>query len=291
MKILILGVSGMLGSTVFRRLSRETDLSVWGTERGSLARRMLRGADASRIIGDVDIDDWERLTAVVEEIDPEVVINCVGVVKQLASAKDPLAIVPINTLLPHRLHRLCRTGGRRLVHISTDCVFLGTKGNYREGDIPDARDLYGLSKYLGEVGDAPAITLRTSIIGHELASNHSLLCWFLSQKERARGFSRAIFSGLPTVELADVIKDVVLPRPELCGLYHVAAEPINKFDLLRLIAREYAMDIIIERDESLVIDRSLDATQFAAVTGYVTPGWPDLIAKMHQFEEWSGRDV
>lgn len=284
MKILVLGISGMLGSAVYRLFSRDPAHITWGTERGDLARRNIRDVDTQRIVSGVEVTEWDSLVACVDKIEPDVIINCVGVVKQLASAQDPLVIVPINTLLPHQLHRLCVERHCRLIHISTDCVFLGDRGNYSEMDVADARDLYGLSKYLGEVNKPGSITLRTSIIGHELASNHSLVCWFLSQNERVRGFARAIFSGLPTVELAKVIKDVVLPRPDLHGLYNVSAEAINKYDLLRLIGAEYNKTIEIDRNDDLVIDRSLDSSRFRADTGYLAPPWPELIAKMHQFE-------
>jgi len=176
-----------------------------------------------------------------------------------------------------------RLAGARLIHISTDCVFAGTKGLYREQDTPDARDLYGLSKLLGEVDDEHAVTLRTSIIGPELEGAHGLLGWFLAQKGRVRGFSRAVFSGVPTVELARVIRDFVIPHPELRGVHHVSAAPINKYDLLVLFAKVYALEIEIEPNAELVIDRSLDSTAFRKLTGYVPPEWPQLVQAMRHF--------
>jgi dTDP-4-dehydrorhamnose reductase len=215
---------------------------------------------------------------------PEVVVNAVGLVKQLAAADDPLAALPVNAMLPHRLARLCALAGARLVHVSTDCVFAGSRGGNRESDTPDATDLYGLSKLLGEVVDAPhAITLRTSIIGHELGSAHGLVGWFLAQTGRVKGYRRAVFSGLPTVELARVIRDHVLPRPELHGLYHVSAAPIDKDTLLRLVAARYGHAIEIDADDRVVIDRSLDSSRFRAATGYAPPDWPELVARMHAF--------
>ena len=285
MIILVLGVSGMLGSTTYRLLSQHSEHEVWGTERGTTARDNLRGVDTGRIKSGVDVEAWETLERVLEEVRPDLVINCVGVVKQLSNAKDPLVTVPINTLLPHRLLQCSRTYGFRVVHISTDCVFLGDRGNYTERDVPDARDLYGLSKYLGEIDAQGAVTLRTSIIGHELTTSHSLLCWFLSQKGPVRGFGQAIFSGLPTVELARVIRDFVLPNKDLHGLYHVSADPISKLDLLRLFSSEYKHDISIQEDDSFVIDRSLNSERFQAATGYRPPTWPELVARMRRFEE------
>ena len=190
--------------------------------------------------------------------------------------------VPINTLLPHRVQRLAEIAGARLVHISTDCVFSGAKGNYLETDKADAADVYGLSKYLGEVAAPNAVTLRTSIIGHELASANGLVEWFLAQEQGIKGFTKAIFSGLPTVELARVVRDFVLPRPEITGLYHVSADRIAKYDLLRLVGHVYGHDIPIEPDASLIIDRSLNSDRFRSATGYAPPSWPDLIEAMNR---------
>jgi dTDP-4-dehydrorhamnose reductase len=213
-----------------------------------------------------------------------VVINCIGLVKQLAEANDPIVALPINAMLPHRLVRLCALANARLIHVSTDCVFNGSRGNYQEADISDAQDLYGKSKYLGEVAAPNAITLRTSIIGHELASAHGLVDWFLSQQGPIKGYSRAIFSGLPTVELARVVSEVVIPTPALSGVYHVASPAISKFELLRLVSEVYGKSIVIDADESVVIDRSLNPERFRLATGYVAPAWPELVKSMHDFD-------
>lgn len=282
MKILVLGVTGMLGNAVFRELGRDASHDVWGTLRSVSALRHFPEQSRPRLLTGVDVLDQDALVAVLERVRPEVVINCVGLIKQLADAKDPLTALPINAMLPHRLARLCALIGARLIHVSTDCVFSGRKGAYLESDPSDAEDLYGKSKYIGELHELThAITLRTSIIGHELGSNHALVDWFLSQQGSVKGFSRAIFSGLPTVELARVMKDFVLPSPELHGLYHVAATPINKLELLRLVAAQYSKAIEIKPDDELAIDRSLNGGRFREATGYVAPAWPVLIEKMH----------
>ncbi|BCQ64591.1 dTDP-4-dehydrorhamnose reductase [Pseudomonas sp. NFPP10] len=282
MKVLVLGITGMLGSTVFKVFSQDPQHEVWGTVRSLSALRHSSVADLSRVLSGVDVLDQDALTAAMLRVRPDVVINCVGLIKQLADAKDPLTALPINAMLPHRLAKLCALSGARLLHVSTDCVFSGRKGGYLETDVSDAEDLYGKSKYIGELHEEPhAITLRTSIIGHELSSDHSLVDWFLSQQGSVRGFSRAIFSGLPTVELARVMKDYVLPHPQLNGLYHVAAEPIAKSDLLALIARQYEKTIDIHPDAKLVIDRSLNSERFTHATGYKAPSWPQLIELMH----------
>lgn len=283
MKVLVLGVTGMLGNAVFRVFSADATYQTWGTLRSaSVLHRFPQEGHASLLCG-VDVLDQDTLASVMARVRPDVVINCVGLIKQLADAKDPLTALPINAMLPHRLARLCELGGARLIHISTDCVFSGCKGMYLESDLSDAEDLYGKSKYIGELHDmAHAITLRTSIIGHELGSNHALVDWFLSQQGSVRGFTKAIFSGLPTVELARVMKDFVIAHPQLNGLYHVAAQPIDKFRLLSLVAAQYGKAIEIRPDDALVIDRSLDGSRFREATGYVAPDWPELVRRMHQ---------
>ena len=283
MKVLILGVSGMLGSAMFRTFAEAPAFTVYGSARGEGAARHFDAALRDRIVPGVDVEQHDSLVRAFAAIRPDLVINCVGVVKQLAAAADPLQTIPINAMLPHRLAALCQAGGARLVHISTDCVFSGAKGMYQETDFPDADDLYGRSKLLGEVDYPNAITLRTSIIGHELGGSRSLLNWFLAQQGSTRGFTRAVFSGLPTVVLARLIRDVIVPQPALRGLYHVAAAPINKYELLQLIARVYGKQIDIVADDALVIDRSLDASRLRAATGYQAAPWPELISAMHAF--------
>lgn len=284
MKVLVLGASGMIGSTMFSVISEQSEYEVLGTIRDDRVKRFFPATIASNLVANLDVQKHEDLVNILNEIRPNVVINCVGLTKHKAGASDPLIAVPINTIMPHKLAKLCSSLDSRLIHISTDCVFSGEKGGYAESDFADARDIYGKSKALGEVHSSNAITLRTSTIGHELNSKLGLLEWFLSQDERCRGFKRAIFSGLPTIVLAQIVRDVVIPQKELSGLYHVAARPINKYDLLKLIAKEYDKSILISPDDSVVLDRSLSAVKFRASTGYIAPEWPELIRLMHSFK-------
>ena len=240
MKVLITGITGMLGNAIFRTfLNSNVRHDVIGIARSYNAYNFFDGVNSKHIITGVDVENYDSLIGVFTKVRPQIVINCVGLVKQLADANNPLLAIPLNTILPHRLADLCSLVNARLIHISTDCVFSGEKGNYMESDFPDAKDLYGRSKLLGEVDYPHALTLRTSIIGHELSGNRSLIGWFLSQENSVKGFTRAIFSGLPTVELARIIHDFVLPCPQLHGLYHIAAKPIDKHSLLNLVAQIY----------------------------------------------------
>lgn len=281
--VLVLGASGMLGNAVLRIMADSPGYQVTGTVR-SVRSVALFPRDLQRNIAiGTDVENFDSVVSLFAKVRPEVVINCIGLVKQLSEADDPLVALPINALFPHRLARLCAATGARLVHLSTDCVFSGSRGMYLETDVSDAKDLYGRSKYLGEVDYPNAITLRTSIIGHELDGARSLIGWFLSQNGPVKGYRRAIFSGLPTVVVARVIRDYVIPRPDLHGLFHLSAEAINKYDLLKLVASIYDKKIDIVADEQLAIDRSLDSSRFRNETGFQPASWPELIKDMYDF--------
>ena len=283
-KVLVLGATGMLGNAVLRVFAKSAGFDVMGSVRNAAVLKSLPADMVERVVCGVDVENIDSLTGLFARAKPDIVINCVGLIKQLAEADDPLAVIPINALLPHRLARLCAVAGARLIHMSTDCVFAGTKGMYAEVDTPDATDLYGRSKLMGEVDYPNAITLRTSIIGHELSGARSLVGWFLAQEGSVKGFKRAIFSGFPTVEMARLIRDFVIPHPELHGLYHVSADSINKFDLLKLVAQAYGKSIEIVPDEQFVIDRSLNSSRFRLATGYKPEPWPVLVNLMRDFQ-------
>lgn len=283
MKVLVLGASGMLGNAMIRRFAQADTYEVFGTVRSTQHTDHFSTTLRKNLISGVDVESQDSLVRVFARVKPDVVINCVGLVKQLSDVNDPLVAVPLNTLLPHRLAQLCNLVGSRLIHVSTDCVFSGEKGAYLESDLADARDVYGRSKLMGEVDYPHCVTLRTSIIGQELSGHRSLVGWFLSQTGPISGYRRAIFSGLPTVELASVVLNSVLPNKGLIGLYHVAAEPISKFDLLSLIGEVYGHRIEIRADDSFQIDRSLNAKRFNDLTGYKPPAWRELVSRMFAF--------
>ncbi len=282
MKILVLGATGMLGHVMFRVLSEQLGAQVFGTLRSPDARRHFEPNLAARLVQVDDLESHEHLVRLFDTVKPQVIVNCTSLGKPMPS--DPMRSIAMFSVLPHRLARLCRLNGARLVQISSDGVFSGATGQYREDDLPDATDLYGTAKYLGEVNEPHAITLRASIIGPKLSGRSGLLEWFLSQDKECRCYTRAIFSGFPTVVLARIIRDVVIPRPDLHGIYHIASEPISKFNLLRLVAETYGKSIEIIPLEEPVIDRSLNADRFRVATGYVPPPWPELIRIMHSYK-------
>lgn len=278
MKILILGGAGMLGHKLWQTARTRAD--TWATVRDVGTSRTGEPFDTSRLISGVQAESFDTVVRALAAVRPDVVVSCVGVVKQRGDAKDPIVSLTVNSLFPHRLAALCAAAGARLIHISTDCVFAGRKGGYRESDEPDAADLYGRSKQLGEVAGPGALTLRTSIVGRELATSQGLVEWFLAQQGRAPGFTKAVFSGLTTIELSRVILEVIESHSALEGIYHVASSPIAKYDLLVLLNRAYGRGLTIEPNDSVRIDRSLDGARFREATGYTAPGWPAMVAEM-----------
>jgi dTDP-4-dehydrorhamnose reductase len=283
-RVLVLGSSGMLGNAIFKLFLGDSNFVTYGSVRSSSNVKFSEDAKKSLVCIDNLFDD-ERLMTILSSVRPNVVINCIGIVKQLKESEDPLLVIPINSLLPHKLAKFCDLIGARLIHISTDCVYSGNKGLYTESDMSDAIDMYGRTKYIGEVDYLNSVTLRTSIIGHEPNSqSRSLVDWFISQRNPVSGYVNAIFSGLPCVELAMIIRDFVLPSNELHGLFHISSEPINKFELLKLIAQVYDLDTHIYPDRSLCINRSLDSSKFSNATGYRPKKWVDLINQMHTFQ-------
>lgn len=280
MKILVIGASGMIGSTMLRVMNERFSSNVVGTVRDPSIARYFDPDLAKRLIFDVDVERQDCLIKVLGLVRPDVVINCAGLTKHKPTAEDPLRALPINALMPHRLAGLCALTGARFIHVSTDCVFSGKRGSYTEGDIADAEDVYGRSKILGEVTYPNTVTVRTSTIGRELNSRYGLLEWFLAQNKNCNGYRKAIFSGLPTVLFARIVRDIVIPNINLSGLFHVSAAPISKYDLLRLISKEYRKEIDIVPDDTFHIDRSLDSSLFRAATGYVAPGWDEIIQLM-----------
>jgi dTDP-4-dehydrorhamnose reductase len=282
-RLLVLGADGMLGHKMFQRL-RARFPGTRGTLRTERSDSRFAGVpllQSEAIVERVDVMDEGGLRRTIESLRPAVVVNCVGVIKQRDAAHDAIPSITINALLPHRLAAWLAPWQGRLIHFSTDCVFSGRRGGYREDDPSDAEDLYGKSKYLGEVRDAPnALTLRTSIIGRELHHHRSLLDWFLQQSGTVRGFTKVIYSGVTTNHLADLVGDVIERHGSLCGLYQVASAPISKHDLLLLVKDAFKVDVTIVPDDREVSDRSLDGSRFAAATGYVCPTWPTLVAEL-----------
>ena len=284
MKILVIGASGMIGATIIRIMTENKNWSVFGTVRSASVKKFFKPEIANNLIINVDVTNWDSLLCVFNNVRPDVVINCAGLTKHISGSDIPINAIPINALMPHRLAELCKLKEARLIHISTDCVYSGTKGSYLETDPGDSMDIYGQTKLLGEVDYPHAITIRTSTIGHEFQTKHGLLEWFLSQEESCKGFNRAFFSGLPTIVLAQIIRDIVIPNTSLHGLYHVSGRKISKYDLLTLIADVYEKSIEIVKEENFTIDRSLNSDRFQTVTGYTPPDWPELIQMMHSHQ-------
>jgi dTDP-4-dehydrorhamnose reductase len=280
MKILVIGGGGMLGHKLVQTFNDQFD--VWTTLKGKFSDYEKYGIfDENKTIEAVDIEEFESVENVVKKIKPQVIINAVGIIKQLPSSKNVVKTLSINSIFPHKLVEVADRYSAKLIQISTDCVFDGEKGNYTEEDVSNATDVYGKSKNLGEIVGANCLTLRTSIIGRELQTSHSLVEWFLSSRgKKIKGFSNAIYSGFPTIVLADIIADLIHNHKDLAGLYHVSGEPINKLELLKLLNKEYRAEVEIEPFDDFRIDRSLDSSKFRQEIGFSPASWEKMIERM-----------
>ncbi|MBX3119937.1 MAG: SDR family oxidoreductase [Fimbriimonadaceae bacterium] len=278
-RVLVLGATGMLGHKVVQTLS--PCFEAWATCRKPYSALVSYDIfDQERLITGLDAASLDDVDRVIEDVQPQFVINCIGIVKQHQLANDAVACLTVNSLLPHRAAKACERVGGKFIHISTDCVFDGKGGNYSESDVPTAEDLYGRSKWMGEVTEGTALTLRTSIIGPELDGCSGLLEWFLSEHKEVKGYTNALFSGLTTVELARVIARLITERPDLKGLYQVAGPAISKYDLLHLIKEAFGLKTIITPDSQVQIDRTLNGEKFVAGAGYSAPSWREMIQEI-----------
>lgn len=291
--VMVLGGTGMLGHKMFQTLRERFD-DTFCTVRKDIRKspfdrvELLQGKN---VITGVDVTDFPALDAMLSAFRPGFVVNCVGVIKQRAEALAPIPSITINSLLPHKLAEMAASWGGRLIHFSSDCVFSGRQGCYVEEDFSDAEDLYGKTKFLGEVAAANALTLRTSIIGRELSEHRSLLDWFLAQKQRTiRGYRRVIYSGVTTNYLAELVASIIQEHPTLNGKYQVASEPISKYDLLCLLRDAYGLEVRIEPDDEEVSDRSMSCDRLREAIAYKCPPWPVLTRQLAEdntpYEKW-----
>jgi len=280
-KVLVVGGDGMLGHRLLLELGHAHEVRV--TLRrplGAYAGHGLYSPDNAE--PGVDVRDFAAVLDVLDRFRPEAVVNAAGIVKQRPEARSAVLSIEVNALFPQRLAAACRRAGIRLVHLSTDCVFSGRRGGYSEADEPDPQDLYGRTKLLGEVDDGACLVLRSSIIGLELGNRLGLVEWFLAQPPGTTvdGWRRAVYTGLTTAEMARVIDRALAGHPGLSGLWHVAAAPTGKYDLLRALAAKLGRDVEVRPDDSVRCDRSLAADRFRLATGWDPPTWDELLGEL-----------
>jgi dTDP-4-dehydrorhamnose reductase len=288
MRILVLGGDGMLGHQLLRQLGGHHEIHVT-LRRDRKSYESFGLFDAARSHFGVDARSFESLQKVVAACRPEAVVNAVGIVKQRAEASEAVENLEINSLLPHRLAMICGSAGARFVHFSTDCVFSGRRGKYVETDVSDAEDLYGRTKYLGETSAEHCLTLRTSMIGLELTRKLGLLEWFLAQRGAVKGYTRAIFSGFTTLELARIVERILTAPVRPSGIYHVSSEPISKFDLLTMIRDALDLPTKIEPYVGFKCDRTLDSSRFREILSYHPPSWKTMVDELARDIRGGGR--
>ena len=279
MKILILGGNGMLGHELMFELDKYHDVRV--TVRGELRQEDSLFQNQFTYTG-INLSNCESLFPVIGDFRPDVIVNAAGVVKQRKDGQNVMPNLEINALLPHRLADICHAIGARLIHISTDCVFSGERGNYSEDDLACPIDTYGHAKLLGEVTGVGVITLRTSIVGLELNRKGGLVEWFLSQNDVIEGYQHAIFSGLTTMELARIIRSLLEKYPSASGLYHLGGDAISKFEFLVNLRERIDKKITILENKTFHCNRSLNSNRFYNLFDYSPPSWSDMLAELSQ---------
>ncbi len=285
MRILILGVNGMIGHVLFNYLTSNSNYKVYGTFRlNNESENLFKN---NKNVFTISMKKDAEFIRLIDKISPNLIINCLGLVKQNLSNDNYLSTIYINSLLPHRIAKICSKFSIRLINFSTDCVFSGVRGNYTEDDIPDPIDFYGRTKLVGEVNYGNVLTIRTSFIGHQINSKYGLLEWFLTQKDNCKGFVNAIYSGLPTIEIAKILNDHIIFNKKLIGLYQISGNAINKYELLSLIKNIYGLKLNIEKEYKVKIDRSLNSNKFKNATGYIPSNWESLIKKMYNYRGFS----
>lgn len=276
MRVMVVGATGTLGHRLCLEWAERFEC--WGTVRGAIEEPVAELLAPTRLIAGVSADEPDTLRTALVEARPEAVVNCIGAVKQAEAGQQPVPAIRINSLFPHELAAACHQASARMVHVSTDCVFSGDRGGYSEEAVPDATDIYGRSKLLGEVAGEGLLTLRTSLIGRELQSSLGLLEWLISNRGGSvKGFSKAVFSGLTTIALAAEIGAVLEEQPGLEGVWHLASEPIDKLELLTMLERELELGIEIVPDDSVIVDRSLDSSRLCRATGRQPRRWEEMV--------------
>lgn len=280
MKVALLGSTGMIGHRVLLELLKCEQIDVVGLSRSTNHKSLIQKfSDRDGFYEGVDMADFKQVELLLEKIKPEVIINAVGITIRKLNQPDSFEkAFQVNTLLPKTLQKWVQKNNARLIHLSTDCVFSGAKGNYTEIDIPDANDVYGKTKFAGEVEGKNCLTLRFSAIGRELESHTELLDWFLQQNNKnIQGHEKAIYTGLTTAQLSEEIVKIVLNHKNLEGLYQISNQAISKYELLCLLKKAYGLNLNIEKIDGKNSNKALLSNKYKEATGFVPRDWSTLI--------------
>lgn len=281
-KILILGASGLIGHKLFEKLGQRFDEvhGVLHRDRDTFSQCGLFAGD--NVIDNVDVSNFERVLSILDTINPDVVLNCVGITKRRPEVKDPLCAINVNSMFPHRLANWAGEHGKRIIHFSTDCVFDGSIGDYTEESPTTGPDAYGQTKALGEIRYDHTLTIRSSFIGRELDVFSELLEWFIGQDGKTiKGFTRAYYSGVSTIFMSQVVGDIIESHPELNGLLQLSTpQPISKFDLLCVARDAFGMNVEIVPDDDFEIKPTLNGSKLRAAMNLEIPTWPEMMQEL-----------
>lgn len=282
MKILVLGASGLIGHKLFQTM-KDAGHDVYGVlhgEKTSFPEVDFLQKDS--VIESVDVLDFDKLHGILYAIQPNVVLNCVGITKRKEEVNDPFQAISVNALFPHKLANLAKDMNFRVIHFSTDCVFNGELGNYNEESNTTGEDAYGKTKALGEIRYPHTLTIRSSFIGRELAGKTELLEWLISENGNTiKGFTQAWYSGVSTIFMAKTVLDIIENYPDISDLYQLAIpEPISKYDLLCLARDAFQLDIEIIPDGNFEIKPTLDGSKLTNAMDLTIPSWQEMMNEL-----------
>ena len=286
MKILLLGGGGLAGNTFikyFLSFKNRYSIGVTFSEHESNYNLNLDNQSISTFYN-INAFKYNLVSSVINDYKPQVIINTIGLTKRISNTIDPKLSIYLNSYFPHLLLKTSNEKDIKLIHLSTDCIFSGYNGNYSEDSIPDALDIYGKTKFLGELNEKNALTLRTSILGPEIRRFLGIYSWFINQKTDVFGFDKAFFSGITSLELAKIIFHIIDHNYDLYGIYNLASEKISKFELLNIIKKIKKMNINIIKSDSEIYDRSLNNKKFRSVSEYKVPNWENMILDLIDYE-------
>ena len=280
MKIIVLGASGLIGSYMFRELSKTFE--TFGTIRKSKIKyKDIALFKSNKIIDNIDILNLDNLNKLLESLKPNIIVNCIGVTKRKIS-DNLLDVIKINSIFPHELVKWGLINSARIIHFSTDCVFNGLTGNYNEKSNTNAFDIYGKTKALGEIQYDNCLTIRSSFIGRELFDKTELLEWVISNNgKKIKGFKKTMYSGVSALFLSKFIKNIINDHIKLNGLFQLSTDiPISKYDLICLIRDCFDLNIEIIPENNKYHCPTLDNSKLKNKMNFEIPSWKEMLVEL-----------
>jgi len=278
LKILILGAGGMLGHKLYQTLSKTYDDVIPVFRKNKEHYHKFNLYKPEKMIGNTDVTDQSKLLAVLNSVKPDIICNCIGKTTRKINSEDSQSVIYLNSFLPHFISKWSSENNSYFIHFSTDCVFSGKNGPYKPNDFRDSRDLYGLSKILGETNSKYGLTIRTSIVGREIENQTEFFEWIFSSKNKSvSGYKNVFYSGVTTNYLSEVVAQLITKDSKSHGLLQVASPPISKLNLIKKVNSLFGLGMKINTDASKVSNKILSPVKFTITSGIKTQTWDEML--------------